>query len=253
MPCTAPLHLSTVLKGIAVQRNHIPPRSRQISDSGPTPPDGVLLRVRDVRKRYRSRQVLCGVNLDVSAGQMVGVVGENGAGKSTLLKILAGELAPDSGTVECHGLLGSCPQEVVLNPALTVEQHLVIFQTACGQKDALARGHELLEHFHCSKYRTERVGNLSGGTRQKLSLTLTFLQDPQVLLLDEPDQALDWENYLRFWQLADALRGRGRAIVAVSHIAHDVGRFDRLLRLGSGVLTDADHIGALRDERVTAS
>lgn len=232
----------TVLKGIAVQRNTTSPRGELCDDGSLSPPDGAVLRVRDVHKRYRARQVLRGVSLDVSPGQLVGVVGENGSGKSTLLRILAGELAPDSGGVECHGLLGYCPQEAVLNPALTVEQHLVFFGTACGQPDALGRGYELLEYLRCSKYRGERVGNLSGGTCQKVNLTLTLMRDPKLILLDEPDQALDWENYVRLWQLADAERDRGRAIVAVSHITHDAGRYDRLWRLDSGVLTDLDHV-----------
>lgn len=207
-------------------------------------PEDTVLRMRDVCKSYRRRQVLRGVTLDLSPGRLVGIVGENGAGKSTLLRILVGDLALDSGAVECRGVLGHCPQESVLHDAFTVEQHLRFFQTAYGL-DSLHRGFELLEILGCTQYRQARLGTLSGGTRQKLNLALALMHDPQVLLLDEPYQGFDWETYLRFWDLADTLRERGCAILVVSHLAYDAARLDCLYRLDAGILTEADHIGGV--------
>ena len=123
-----------------------------------------VVRMRDVRKSYRRRQVLRGVTLDLSPGQLVGIVGENGAGKSTLLRILVGDLAMDSGAVECPGVVGHCPQDTVLHDAFTVEQHLRFFQMAYGL-DNLHRAYELLETLRCTQYRHARLGTLSGGTR----------------------------------------------------------------------------------------
>ncbi|MFE4968665.1 ABC transporter ATP-binding protein [Streptomyces sp. NPDC056660] len=200
---------------------------------------GPVLHVRDVRKGYRQRPVLRGVSLDLHAGQLVGIVGENGAGKSTLLRILAGDLAADSGTVERAGLLGCCPQEVVLHQAFTVNQHLQYFQAAYGISH-LTRAFELLEQLNFSDYRHERVAALSGGTRQKLNLVLALMHDPQVLLLDEPYQGFDWETYLRFWDLAAALRKRGCAVLIVSHLAYDASRLDTLYRLEAGVLRQTE-------------
>lgn len=198
-----------------------------------------VLRVRDVRKSYRRSPVLRGVSLDLSPGQLVGIVGENGAGKSTLLRILVGDLAPDAGVVERRGVVGSCPQDTVLHSAFSVEQHLRFFQAAYGL-DNLDRAFELLDQLNCAGYRGERLEALSGGTRQKLNLVLALIHDPQVLLLDEPYQGFDWETYLRFWDLAAVLRDRGCAVLVVSHLAYDAARLDILYRLDAGILRETE-------------
>ena len=200
--------------------------------------DGAVLRLRDVRKSYRRREVLRGATLDMHPGQLVGIVGENGAGKSTLLRILVGDLAMDSGSVECRGGLGYCPQETILHDAFTVEQHLRFFEVAYGLDD-LHRAFELLEILGFAQYRHARLGTLSGGTRQKLNLTLALMHDPQVLLLDEPYQGFDWETYLRFWELAGRCE-TAAAILVVSHLAYDTARLDRLYRLDAGTLRETE-------------
>ena len=194
-----------------------------------------LLSARNLTKSYGRRHVLRGVSFDLAPGTLGGIVGENGAGKSTLLKILAGELRPGSGTVALHGALGYCPQAVVLNDELTVDQHLDYFRAAYSL-DTLDRAHELVERLDFAQYRSARVGTLSGGTQQKLNLTLALMHDPAVLLLDEPYQGFDWETYLRFWELAAEQRERGRAVLVISHLVFDRERFDQLYALHDGLL-----------------
>ena len=164
------------------------------------------------------------------------MVGENGAGKSTLLKILAGTLAADSGTVALNGTLGYCPQDPVLNDNLTVEQHLRYF-AAAYRLPALDRADELVGRLGYAGHRREPAGALSGGTRQKLNLTLALMHDPGVLLLDEPYQGFDWETYMRFWDLVAGLRARGTAIVIITHLVFEQDRFDLLADLSGGRLT----------------
>ena len=194
--------------------------------------DSVIV-ARGVTKTYGRHPVLRGVDLEVPPGALVAVVGENGAGKSTLLRILAGTLAADAGTVSVRGGLGYCPQEPVLNGALTVEQHLRYF-AAAYRLSSLARADELLETLRFPQYRARAVDELSGGTRQKLNLALALVHDPEVLLLDEPYQGFDWETYLRFWELVDGLRERGRSVVVITHLVFEEERFDRLYRLRDG-------------------
>ncbi|MEU9669243.1 ABC transporter ATP-binding protein [Streptomyces bobili] len=200
------------------------------------------MEVRDVHHAYRQRAVLQGVDLRLRAGTLCGIVGENGAGKSTLLKILSGELRPTRGTVRHGGRFGYCPQHVVLNDALTVGQHLTFFQRAYRLPD-VRYAQEVMEILGFTGYADERVGVLSGGTRQKLNVTLALMQDPQVLLLDEPYQGFDWDTYQRFWDLAVRLRDAGRSILVVSHLAYDTERLDELWRLDTGTLR-ADQAGA---------
>jgi ABC-type multidrug transport system ATPase subunit len=202
--------------------------------AGPTEP---VLAVQDVHRAYRRRTVLRGVSFSIGPGMLVGIVGENGAGKSTLLKILAGELPADAGTVAVHGRLGYCPQLPVLNEALTVQQHLDYFAAAYALPDQ-QEAEALVETLAFGQYRGARIGTLSGGTRQKLNLTLALMHRPEVLLLDEPYQGFDWETYLRFWDVATALRAAGRAVLVISHLLFERERFDRLFQLRDGQITE---------------
>jgi ABC-type multidrug transport system ATPase subunit len=185
--------------------------------------------------RFRRHQILRDITFTIAPGALVGIVGENGSGKSTLLKILAGELRPDRGHVELDGALGYCPQDVILNDTLTVAQHLEYFAAAYGVNN-LDRADELVSRLAYQPYRNATVATLSGGTKQKLNLTLALMHNPRVLLLDEPYQGFDWETYLRFWDLAAELRARGCAVLVISHLLFDQQRFDALYQLRDGHL-----------------
>ncbi|MGH2344723.1 MAG: ABC transporter ATP-binding protein [Chloroflexota bacterium] len=203
---------------------------------------GAALTAASLTKSYGRHVVLRDLNLCVAPGLLVGIVGENGAGKSTLLRILAGELGPTRGTVRMNGALGYCPQTVVLNEALTVAQHLDYFRAAY-RLPTLTRADELLDQLNFRHYRQAVVGTLSGGTKQKLNLTLALMHDPAVLLLDEPYQGFDWETYLQFWALAQDLRTRGCTVLVISHLFFDRDRFDLLYRLKDGALARETSLG----------
>ncbi len=193
----------------------------------------VLLRAQDLYKSYGRNKVLRGVSFAIAPGTLVGIVGENGSGKSTLLRILAGDLRPSSGLVLRSGAMGYCPQQVVLNDALTVNQHLDYFRAAYDIT-SLQRAEELVEQLGYQAYRRELVGTLSGGTKQKLNLTLALMHRPHLLLLDEPYQGFDWETYQCFWSLVTELRQRGCAVLVISHLFFEQKRFDILYRLQEG-------------------
>ena len=202
------------------------------------------LAARGICKSFGRRRVLAGVDLDVAPGELIAVVGENGTGKTTLLRILAGDLRPDAGTVAVGGRRGYCPQTVVLDEALTVDQHVRYFQAAYGI-GSLARAAELIERLGFADCRSQQAGTLSGGTKQKLSLTLALMHGPAVLLLDEPYQGFDWQTYLAFWELAADLAAAGTAIVVISHLVFEHKRFDRICHLADGrIQEEASHAPA---------
>jgi ABC-type multidrug transport system ATPase subunit len=200
------------------------------------------LTVVDLHKSYGHRPVLRGVQFQLREGELLGIIGENGAGKTTLLGLLAGALKADRGKISRRGSLGYCPQRIVVNDDLTVEQHLRYFQCAYRLGN-LDRAVELTERLGLTRYAATKAGALSGGTKQKLNLTLALMHDPQVVLMDEPYQGFDWENYLNFWAITTELRDRGCSVLVISHIAHDTERFDRLYRLESGVVVPAEATG----------
>lgn len=197
-----------------------------------------ILQAEHIQKHYRNNHVLKGVDLSIEPGTLVGVVGENGSGKSTLLGILAGELQASAGTVQVSGSVGYCPQKPVVNDALTVAEHLDYFKAAYNMRDTRYAEH-LLDELHFRKFEHERAGNLSGGTKQKLNLTLALMHQPSVLLLDEPYQGFDWETYLRFWDVVEELKKSGRAVVVISHLIFEQKKFDHILQLKNGRIQEA--------------
>ena len=204
----------------------------------------VVLRAEGVRKsfhrgmppRRRTIEVLKGADIEVHAGELVGLVGENGSGKSTLMQIIVGLLKRDAGEVERPARLGYCPQTPMVWEKLTVDEHFELFARAYGLEDE--RREEavtgLLEELQFGKYRSYRIEELSGGTRQKLNLALSLMHEPELLLLDEPYSGFDWETYLKFWEMSERRRDAGMAILIVSHLLAERDRLDRIFELCEG-------------------
>jgi ABC-type multidrug transport system ATPase subunit len=191
------------------------------------------LAVEAVGKSYGRARVLRDVDLTVGAGEVVALTGENGAGKSTLLRICAGLLRADSGTIHVRGHTGYCPQSPGLFELLTADEHLVMFGRGVGlsRADSISRGHRLLAEFGFPVGGRIATRDMSGGTRQKLNLTLAVLADPELLLLDEPYQGFDRGTYVNFWDHCDAWRRQGKAVVVVTHMLAELGRADRVVEL----------------------
>ncbi len=191
---------------------------------------------RGVWPRRRRVEVLRGASLEVSAGELVGLVGENGSGKSTLMQIIVGLAGRDAGRVERPARLGYCPQRPMLWEKLTVDEHFELFAQAYGLGEA-ARERSvgaLLEELQFERYRGYRVEALSGGTRQKLNLALALMHEPELLLLDEPYSGFDWETYVHFWEMSERRRDAGMGILIVSHLLTERERLDRVYELRDG-------------------
>lgn len=180
--------------------------------------------------------VLTGADIDLHPGEVVGLVGENGSGKSTLMKILVGALGPDSGTVARSGRLGYCPQEPLVYPRLTCDEHFDLFAHAYGMTSPVAQASRqaIYEALGFARYAGTRADQLSGGTLAKLNLGLALLPDPDVLLLDEPYAGFDFDTYQRFWTLVAQRREEGRSVLIVSHFVVDAQRFDRIVEVRDG-------------------
>lgn len=206
--------------------------------AGPIAYVTATLAAENVHKSYGRRRVLRGASFEARGGEVVAILGENGSGKSTLLRILAGASDWDGGSVRREGSVGYCPQEHVLYPHLTIDEHVELFGRAYGLSPtvARARANRLAERFDFEAHRARTVEHLSGGTQQKLNLALSLLHDPAVVLLDEPYSGLDLESYGGFvgW-LADAKR-EGKCVVLITHLLFERERFDAVFHLRDGRL-----------------
>ncbi len=184
----------------------------------------------------RTVHILAGADVALAAGEVVGLVGENGSGKTTLMRILVGDLAADSGTVRLSGTMGYCPQQPVVYPRLTCDEHFELFGAAYGMAVTAQReaARALYAELGFERYSSTRADQLSGGTLAKLNLGLALLADPDVLLLDEPYAGFDWDTYQKFWGMVAERRTRGRSVLIISHFIADEQRFDRIIKLRDG-------------------
>jgi ABC-2 type transport system ATP-binding protein len=196
-----------------------------------------MLSINKLTKRYASNVLaLDDVSLDIPSG-MFGLLGPNGAGKSTLLKILATLLEPDSGSAEIDGndlisnpagvrrLLGYLPQEFGFYPTLTAEQTLSFFaqlQGVSNRRERVLLVEALLERVNLLDSRHQRVGEFSGGMRQRLGIAQALIGEPRLIIVDEPTAGLDPEERIRFHNLLAETAGDQKVVLLSTHIVSDV-------------------------------
>ncbi|MBU6427906.1 MAG: ABC transporter ATP-binding protein, partial [Cyanobacteria bacterium REEB65] len=199
------------------------------------PPNLTLLSARNLAAGRSGRTIVQGIDLEVAAGDIVGLIGPNGAGKSTLLSTLAGLLPPTAGTILLAGQplgaltprqrakqLAILPQEATEDDALTVEElaefgrtpHLDLFGPAGVDRRAVD---EALQRSGIHSLAARRLGTLSGGQRQRARIAMALAQQPLVLLADEPATALDLGGQLDLMGLLSELAASGLGILAVMH------------------------------------
>ncbi len=226
----------------------------------PAPRDGArgrvpILAVEDLRKSYGKVAAVDGVSFEVGPGEIVGLLGPNGAGKTTTINMILGVLAPSAGAIRIDGLdlarrrceaLQRTNFAAVYAPLpgnLTVAQNLRVFGLLYGVRDVGARVEALLGEFDLLPFRDTKTGVLSSGEQTRVSLAKAMLNQPRLLLLDEPTASLDPA-------VARDLRGRIRAIAEreaegvlwTSHNMYEVEAVcDRVLFLSHGkILLEGD-------------
>jgi ABC-2 type transport system ATP-binding protein len=222
----------------------------------------VRLEIRDVRKQYGgSVLALAGVSLDLGVG-ILGLLGPNGAGKSTLMRILATVTRPTAGQVfwngedvaarpdALRGVLGYLPQDFGVYPNLSPVEFLELIAAAKGldRRSARRRIDVLLELVNLQDVRKRSLGGFSGGMRQRVGIAQSLLNDPKLLIVDEPTAGLDPEERVRLRHLLSDLSG-DRIVILSTHIVSDVeAAATRIALIARGrLLTDAAPEALLRE------
>lgn len=203
--------------------------------------------IQAVNKTYESKTVaLDNVSLEVTDGEVFGLVGPDGAGKSTLFNILTTLLLPDSGTLTVFGMdvirdykavrqvIGYLPGTFSLYPDLSVEENLTFF--AVMYKSSIDDNMDLIRPIwnQLSPFKNRKAGKLSGGMKQKLALCCALIHRPRILFLDEPTTGVDPVSRKEFWDILKSIRHEGITVVVSTPYMDEATRCDRIALIQDG-------------------
>jgi ABC-2 type transport system ATP-binding protein len=189
-----------------------------------------LIQVVDYHKLYRDVVAVAGLSFEVSAGAVLGLVGQNGAGKTTTMRALCGIIPPTRGRLIVAGhdveveptaakrQLAYVPDDPKLFDLLTVWEHLQFTAAAYGVPDFENRANQLLQQFELTEKRDALAQELSRGMRQKTMVACAYLHDPRVILFDEPLTGLDPRGIRTLKQSIKERAAAGSAIIISSHL-----------------------------------
>lgn len=215
-----------------------------------------MIDIKGITKSFGSLQVLKGIDLHIDKGEVVSIVGPSGAGKTTLLQIIGTLDRPDSGTVTIDGTdvsslsqaklsdfrnrrIGFVFQFHQLLPEFTAIENVMIpaFIAGKGRREARQRAEELLQFMGLADRATHKPNELSGGEKQRVAVARALMNEPAVILADEPSGSLDSKNKAELHQLFFDLRDKlGQTFVIVTHDEQLAALTDRTIHMADGLL-----------------
>jgi lipooligosaccharide transport system ATP-binding protein len=213
------------------------------------PADQPLIYARGLVKRFGSFTAVDRIDLDVAAGEAFGFLGPNGAGKSSTMRMIGCVSQPSGGTLRILGMdpvrdgprirarLGVCPQLDNLDPELTVQENLTTYARYFGipRRVARRRTAELLEFVQLAERSASKVEPLSGGMKRRLTIARALVNEPELVLLDEPTTGLDPQARHLVWERLFRLRQQGVTLVLTTHYMDEAEQLcDRLVVMDGG-------------------
>jgi len=194
-------------------------------ESGDVGMNEIVLYAKDIKKYYQLVKAVDGVSIELHRGEVISILGPNGAGKTTTVEILEGLRRADSGEVVYFGKyaplskyvkerIGVCLQENFFFEELTVFETLKLYSSLYEQKASLD---ELIDTFQLKEKLKSRVKHLSGGQKQRLAVALAFVNDPDVVFLDEPTVGLDPQARRHLWDVILEYKRKGKSIILTTH------------------------------------
>jgi ABC-2 type transport system ATP-binding protein len=207
-----------------------------------------VLEIKGLVKRYGKFTAVDNIEFSIKKGEVVGLLGPNGAGKSTTIQMVLGLLTPTSGQIRYFDMDFNSHRREILNRInylsafntlqgkITVEQNLRVFATAYGVEKPTVKINELLDFFGVSQLKKETYDDISAGQRTRVNLVKAFLNDPELVLMDEPTASLDPDIVDKVLTMIEKLkRQRQLTILFTSHNMQDVERIcDRVIFLSHG-------------------
>ena len=206
---------------------------------------------RGLRKRYGDLEAVAGIDFEAEARSCYGFLGPNGAGKTTTMRMIACAMPPSEGRLDVLGMpvvgnerkikarLGIVPQEDNLDEQITVVENLTTYARYFGIKAraVLPRIDELLEFMQLSEKRERKISELSGGMKRRLMIARGLLNDPEMMILDEPTTGLDPQARHLVWEKLRTLRRQGVTLILTTHYMEEAAQLcDRLVIMHEGTI-----------------
>ncbi len=205
---------------------------------------------KSLTKYYKNLKALDSVTFSISAGECFGFLGANGAGKTTLMSMIYGFIMPTSGEIEVLGKklqksnlpeikakIGVVPQDNNLDPDLSVLENLLVYSRYFDirKKDAFNRAKNLLKFVGLYEWSNANVRKLSGGMKRKLIFIRGLINDPDLLILDEPTTGLDPRSRKQIWNLIESLKHSGKTIILTTHYMEEAEKLcDKIAMMNKG-------------------
>ena len=186
-----------------------------------------MIEIKELHKRFGKNLVLKGVDLSINEGGIFAILGPNGSGKTTLIKSILGMVIPQSGSIQLNGTsikkgwkyrkdIDYLPQIANFPNNLTVKELIKMIKDL--RANYTSKDQQLIELFKLEPFLTKKLGTLSGGTKQKVNIVLTFMFDSPLIILDEPTTGLDPISLIRLKNLINSEKEKGKTILITSHI-----------------------------------
>jgi lipooligosaccharide transport system ATP-binding protein len=229
-------------------------------------PPSAMIRATGLRKRYGDVEAVRGIDVEVQSGEAFGFLGPNGAGKSSTMRMVAAVSPPSSGQLSILGMdpatdgpairgrIGVCPQEDTLDTELNVRDNLVVYGRYFGLSKAEvgSRADELLRFVQLTEKAKSKVEDLSGGMKRRLTIARSLINQPELLLLDEPTTGLDPQARHLLWDKLFRLKQQGVTLVITTHYMDEAEQLcDRLVVMDKGVIVAEGSPAALIAEHST--
>jgi lipooligosaccharide transport system ATP-binding protein len=208
-----------------------------------------LIHARGLVKSFGAFTAVAGIDVDVARGEAFGFLGPNGAGKSSTMRMIGCVSPPSGGTLRILGLdpvgdgptirgrLGVCPQQDSLDPELTVRENITVYARYFGiaRRVARERADELLDFVQLTERAGDKVDQLSGGMKRRLTIARALVNEPELVLLDEPTTGLDPQARHLVWERLFRLKQRGVTLVLTTHYMDEAEQLcDRLVVMDRG-------------------
>ncbi|WP_345629595.1 ABC transporter ATP-binding protein [Rugosimonospora acidiphila] len=221
---------------------------------------GPLILARGLVKRFGDFTAVAGIDIEVARGESFGFLGPNGAGKSSTMRMIGCVSQPTGGTLRILGMdprrqgtairarLGVCPQLDSLDPELSVRENLITYARYFGipRRRARAKADELLEFVQLTERANSKVDPLSGGMKRRLTIARALVNDPDIVLLDEPTTGLDPQARHLVWERLFRLKQQGVTLVLTTHYMDEAEQLcDRLVVMDGGRIVAEDSPRAL--------